>query len=242
MNRILKAKAAKLSHPHQRARRTEGFRPRRGAGYVGPKACEIRRSKKTSVIGRFSHCTVHPEIMKSRIIMNASPAGDPDPRRDVTIWSRMTAKASSRLPPDCDASGTASRADVTAGRRAQVKAPGQRIREPALDTSPPANGSAAVEAQDEARTLNHDYIGTEHILLGLIREGDGGGRAGAGEAGRRPEPGAPASHPAAARLPGTDMIGRGSRPGKRRRAPGCPIVALAQIDSLDDSRALLAWA
>ena len=30
-----------------------------------------------------------------------------------------------------------------------------------------------VLAQDEARRLNHDYIGTEHILLGLIREGDG---------------------------------------------------------------------
>jgi ATP-dependent Clp protease ATP-binding subunit ClpC len=30
-----------------------------------------------------------------------------------------------------------------------------------------------VEAQDEARTLNHNYIGTEHILLGLIHEGDG---------------------------------------------------------------------
>ena len=30
-----------------------------------------------------------------------------------------------------------------------------------------------VLAQEEARTLNHDYIGTEHILLGLIREGDG---------------------------------------------------------------------
>jgi ATP-dependent Clp protease ATP-binding subunit ClpC len=30
-----------------------------------------------------------------------------------------------------------------------------------------------VMAQDEARLLNHDYIGTEHILLGLIREGDG---------------------------------------------------------------------
>jgi ATP-dependent Clp protease ATP-binding subunit ClpA len=28
-------------------------------------------------------------------------------------------------------------------------------------------------AQDEARRLNHDWIGTEHILLGLIREGDG---------------------------------------------------------------------
>ncbi|GAB3622484.1 ATP-dependent Clp protease ATP-binding subunit [Mariniluteicoccus endophyticus] len=30
-----------------------------------------------------------------------------------------------------------------------------------------------VLAQDEARTLNHNYIGTEHILLGLIAEGEG---------------------------------------------------------------------
>ena len=28
-------------------------------------------------------------------------------------------------------------------------------------------------AQDEAKQLNHNYIGTEHILLGLLREGDG---------------------------------------------------------------------
>ena len=28
-------------------------------------------------------------------------------------------------------------------------------------------------AQDEAIRLNHDYIGTEHLLLGLIREGEG---------------------------------------------------------------------
>ena len=27
-------------------------------------------------------------------------------------------------------------------------------------------------AQEEARVLNHNYIGTEHILLGLIHEGD----------------------------------------------------------------------
>jgi ATP-dependent Clp protease ATP-binding subunit ClpC len=32
-----------------------------------------------------------------------------------------------------------------------------------------------VEAQEEARTLNHSYIGTEHILLGLIHEGNGTG-------------------------------------------------------------------
>jgi ATP-dependent Clp protease ATP-binding subunit ClpC len=30
-----------------------------------------------------------------------------------------------------------------------------------------------VLAQEEARTLNHDHVGTEHILLGLVRE-DGG--------------------------------------------------------------------
>jgi ATP-dependent Clp protease ATP-binding subunit ClpA len=30
-----------------------------------------------------------------------------------------------------------------------------------------------VLAQDEARLLNHNHIGTEHILLGLIREGQG---------------------------------------------------------------------
>ena len=30
-----------------------------------------------------------------------------------------------------------------------------------------------VLAQDEARSLNHNYIGTEHLLLGLITEGEG---------------------------------------------------------------------
>jgi Clp amino terminal domain, pathogenicity island component/UvrB/uvrC motif len=30
-----------------------------------------------------------------------------------------------------------------------------------------------VLAQEEARLLNHDYVGTEHLLLGLVREGEG---------------------------------------------------------------------
>ena len=30
-----------------------------------------------------------------------------------------------------------------------------------------------VLAQEEARVLRHNYIGTEHMLLGLLREGDG---------------------------------------------------------------------
>ena len=28
-------------------------------------------------------------------------------------------------------------------------------------------------AQEEARLLNHSFIGTEHILLGVLREGEG---------------------------------------------------------------------
>ncbi len=32
---------------------------------------------------------------------------------------------------------------------------------------------AVVLAQEEARMLDHDYIGTEHILLGLVRQDDG---------------------------------------------------------------------
>lgn len=33
--------------------------------------------------------------------------------------------------------------------------------------------SALNLAQEETRLLNHDYIGTEHLLLGLIHEGEG---------------------------------------------------------------------
>jgi ATP-dependent Clp protease ATP-binding subunit ClpC len=36
----------------------------------------------------------------------------------------------------------------------------------------PAKRAIAL-AQDEAGMLNHNYIGTEHILLGLVHEGDG---------------------------------------------------------------------
>jgi ATP-dependent Clp protease ATP-binding subunit ClpC len=32
-----------------------------------------------------------------------------------------------------------------------------------------------VLAQDEARALKHDYIGTEHLLLGILREEHGAG-------------------------------------------------------------------
>ena len=37
----------------------------------------------------------------------------------------------------------------------------------------PSRSRAAELSLREALQLGHDYIGTEHILLGLIREGDG---------------------------------------------------------------------
>ena len=33
--------------------------------------------------------------------------------------------------------------------------------------------TVVILAQEEARRFNHNYVGTEHVLLGLIREGDG---------------------------------------------------------------------
>jgi ATP-dependent Clp protease ATP-binding subunit ClpC len=37
----------------------------------------------------------------------------------------------------------------------------------------PAAREVIIAAQQEARTLHHGYIGTEHLLLGLLRDGDG---------------------------------------------------------------------
>jgi len=59
-----------------------------------------------------------------------------------------------------------------------------------------------VWAQEEARMLNHNYIGTEHILLGLIREGEGVAAKALGSLGMSLE---------AARQQVEEIIGRGRR-------------------------------
>jgi ribosomal protein S18 acetylase RimI-like enzyme len=58
-----------------------------------------------------------------------------------------------------------------------------------------------VLAQEEARLLDHDYIGTEHLLLGLIDEGEGIGALALEELGLSAE---------ALRARIEEMIGRGS--------------------------------
>ena len=87
-------------------------------------------------------------------------------------------------------------------------------------------------ADREARALGHDYVGTEHILLGLIREGDGVAaqvlvKLGA-DLNRVRQQVIQLLH----RYQGTEVIGAGSRRGKRARARLLD-DALARIDALD---------
>jgi ATP-dependent Clp protease ATP-binding subunit ClpC len=87
-------------------------------------------------------------------------------------------------------------------------------------------------AQREARALGHDYIGTEHILLGLIREGGGVAaqvlvKLGA-DLNRVRQQVIQLLHG----YQGTESLGAGSRRGKRARARLLD-DALARIDSLD---------
>jgi ATP-dependent Clp protease ATP-binding subunit ClpC len=62
---------------------------------------------------------------------------------------------------------------------------------------------AIVAAQEEARSLDHDYIGSEHLLLGLLREDQGTSARALASAGITLE---------AARHDVEALIGRGERP------------------------------
>jgi len=70
-----------------------------------------------------------------------------------------------------------------------------------------------VLAQHEARTLGHDYIGTEHILLGLIDEGQGIATTALTSMGISLED---------MRQAVQDTIGRGAQPPESRHIPFTP--------------------
>src|SRR3954468_6420665 len=53
-----------------------------------------------------------------------------------------------------------------------AQGPGRVARFPVFDRFTKASRDALVLAADEARSLGHDRIGTEHLLLGLVRLGD----------------------------------------------------------------------
>jgi len=68
----------------------------------------------------------------------------------------------------------------------------------------------------EALQLGHNYIGTEHMLLGLVREGEGVAVQVLVSLGRRSVSGPPAGDPAPLRLPVARWEGRS---GRCRRGP-----------------------
>jgi ATP-dependent Clp protease ATP-binding subunit ClpA len=51
----------------------------------------------------------------------------------------------------------------------------ERVRAPRFDRFTARARQVLTYAQEEATRFNHNYIGTEHLLLGLVREGDGVG-------------------------------------------------------------------
>ena len=84
-----------------------------------------------------------------------------------------------------------------------------------------------VLAQDEARDLNHNYIGTEHILLGMLREGEGVAAAALHELGISLE---------SARQRVEEIIGRGKQEPAAGHIPFTPrakkVLELALRESL----------
>ena len=84
-----------------------------------------------------------------------------------------------RLPPwwvsGCGGFDGVSRGPAgTLVRRTAVRPPFPTSgRKPMFERFTDRARRVVVLAQEEARLLNHNYIGTEHILLGLIHEGEG---------------------------------------------------------------------
>ena len=113
----------------------------------------------------------------------------------------------------------------------EIIGPGQQAPSGHIPFTPRAKEVLEL-AQREARALGHDYMGTEHILLGLIREGGGVAaqvlvKLGA-DLNRVRQQVIQLLHG----YQGTQALGAGSRRGKRARARLLD-DALARIDSLD---------
>ena len=84
----------------------------------------------------------------------------------------------------------------------------------------------------EALQLGHNYIGTEHILLGLIREGEGVAAQVLVKLGADLSPRAPAGHPAAVGLPGPGR--RGTRGRRRRPTAGANVGGSTKDEPASD--------
>lgn len=86
-----------------------------------------------------------------------------------------------------------------------------------------------VQAQQEARSLNHDHIGTEHVLLGLLGEPEGAAARALTELGIKLE---------ACRARVEEIIGRGDEPFPGDHIPFTPGAKKALELSLRESLGL----
>ena len=102
-----------------------------------------------------------------------------------------------RLSPSADQDKEAPMSGWLPGRSRS----GRRRRSPFQRFSPGAR-EVVVGSQEEARSLHHGYVGTEHLLLGLLRQGDGVAARALRAAGVSAE---------AARREVLDIIGRGQQ-------------------------------
>lgn len=54
----------------------------------------------------------------------------------------------------------------------RIRGPAKRLNPGEIELTPRANRAIGL-AMDEARRLDHNYVGTHHLLIGLMREGKG---------------------------------------------------------------------
>ncbi len=116
-----------------------------------------------------------PGALAAMVAGLASGASGPLDAQDAAAWLAPRLRCRTQAGPGAEAGPAAK--ETTMRRRLPLpsklrKPPGGRIRDMFLRFTDRAR-AAVVVAQEEARRLDHGYIGTEHLLLGLIREGDG---------------------------------------------------------------------
>jgi hypothetical protein len=97
---------------------------------------------------------------------------------DLTTWLSPRVSDSGGPQPAHETPSPAKEAPMHGGWLPNLRRTARRKGDLMFRRFSPGAREVLVSAQHEARALRHNYIGTEHVLLGLLRDRDGGaGRA-----------------------------------------------------------------
>jgi len=103
-------------------------------------------------------------LSHQRVHQIVDEAGEPAPiARKPTLLKRLAAGATK----DCETPPTTKDCETPPTTK-DCETPPTRLGGQLFDQMGPDAREAMARAQDEARALHHNYIGTEHILLGLL--------------------------------------------------------------------------